>query len=317
MTHDADIDRFSWKTNMMPYAPVHTAALPVTRPVTRVDTSDSFGNGTSVPQGTTGQRLKAVLLRRSRGLVELIETRIDLAITLWIVFAVAMGVEKVMGAPGRPTGLRHLAIDLLPYLLVALAPVAGYRLTEGSFPSGSLFAQPLFRLARFGRWMDLDAISARRHPAFGSAGILASLAVSILLNVPVRTVEFLTAMPAIDAAAPDWAHTLAHAMAADVIVMNFFYAVCFAMALRNVPLFPRMLIFAWAMDIMMQFVIAKMMGNAPDLPANVRAPLVHLLQGNVDKVLITVLIWMPYLLLSERVNVTFRWRARRVASASR
>jgi hypothetical protein len=34
----------------------------------------------------------------------------------------------------------------------------------------------------------------------------------------------------------------------------------------------------------------------------------HLLYGNVEKVLISVAIWLPYLLLSRRVNVTYRSR---------
>jgi hypothetical protein len=32
------------------------------------------------------------------------------------------------------------------------------------------------------------------------------------------------------------------------------------------------------------------------------------LEGNVKKVLISVALWLPYLLLSKRVNVTYRHR---------
>ena len=35
------------------------------------------------------------------------------------------------------------------------------------------------------------------------------------------------------------------------------------------------------------------------------------LVANVKKVLISVVIWLPYLLISNRVNVTFRQRVRR------
>ncbi|WP_169805576.1 DUF2569 domain-containing protein [Novosphingobium rosa] len=201
----------------------------------------------------------------------------------------------------------------MPYLLVCLAPVAGYRVASGSFPKRLLTGQPAFRLAQIGQWRDLGVLRAHQHSAFGPAGLLASLTIGLLLNIPVRTLELFTAMPALNAEAPVWAITLNIAMTGDVIVMNFFYAVCFAMALRSVPLFPRMLLFAWGMDIMMQFVIARAVTSAPDLPHHIRTLLHHLLVGNIDKVLISAFIWLPYLLLSERANVTFRWRSARTA----
>jgi hypothetical protein len=37
------------------------------------------------------------------------------------------------------------------------------------------------------------------------------------------------------------------------------------------------------------------------------------LAGNIKKVLISVMIWLPYLLVSNRVNVTFRQRVRHEA----
>jgi hypothetical protein len=44
------------------------------------------------------------------------------------------------------------------------------------------------------------------------------------------------------------------------------------------------------------------------LPGDVAAALQTLLTGNVKKVLISVCLWLPYLLLSTRVNVTYRQR---------
>jgi hypothetical protein len=44
------------------------------------------------------------------------------------------------------------------------------------------------------------------------------------------------------------------------------------------------------------------------LPANVGESLGNLLTGNTKKVLISVALWLPYLLLSKRVNVTYRQR---------
>jgi hypothetical protein len=58
----------------------------------------------------------------------------------------------------------------------------------------------------------------------------------------------------------------------------------------------------------MQICIARVMGNVANLPESVSASLADMLQGNLKKVLISVAIWLPYLLLSRRVNVTYRWR---------
>jgi hypothetical protein len=44
------------------------------------------------------------------------------------------------------------------------------------------------------------------------------------------------------------------------------------------------------------------------LPLNVVEALSTLLDGNVKKVLISAALWVPYLLLSTRVNLTFRHR---------
>jgi hypothetical protein len=108
--------------------------------------------------------------------------------------------------------------------------------------------------------------------------------------------------------APEWGTTIFHMMAFDVIAMNFLNAVCFVMALRSIPLFPRMLLFAWFMDLFMQLAIARSVAGVADVPPAVALALQELLSGNVTKVLISVAVWLPYLLLSERVNVTYRCR---------
>jgi hypothetical protein len=58
----------------------------------------------------------------------------------------------------------------------------------------------------------------------------------------------------------------------------------------------------------MQLVAAKLIAGAPGLPAAVAAPLQDLLQGNITKVMISIGVWLPYLLMSRRVNVTYRHR---------
>jgi hypothetical protein len=85
--------------------------------------------------------------------------------------------------------------------------------------------------------------------------------------------------------------------------------VCFVMALRAIPLFPRMLLFAWVADIALQFAIARHAAGS-DLPVPVVEALHSLIEGNIQKVLISAFVWLPYLIVSDRVNVTFRQRMR-------
>jgi len=54
--------------------------------------------------------------------------------------------------------------------------------------------------------------------------------------------------------------------------------------------------------------IARAVAGTEGLPGPVADALHTLLDGNVKKVLISVCLWLPYLLLSKRVNVTFRHR---------
>jgi hypothetical protein len=58
----------------------------------------------------------------------------------------------------------------------------------------------------------------------------------------------------------------------------------------------------------MQLGIARAVAETSHLPAPVADALQTLLFGNVKKVLISACLWLPYLLLSTRVNVTFRQR---------
>jgi Protein of unknown function (DUF2569) len=99
-------------------------------------------------------------------------------------------------------------------------------------------------------------------------------------------------------------------MTIDMVVMGFLYSVCFVMALRSVPYFPRMMVLTWALDISMQLGIASTMAASPDLPAEVAQALQPFVTGNLQKVLISVTLWLPYLLVSKRVNLTFRHRVR-------
>ncbi len=254
------------------------------------------------------QKTQADLTERSKALAFFLENRMGSIMLAWLVI---FGLGAALRSFFAITPI-HTASDLaeiaVPYLLVGLAPPIGYALAAGSFPRGLLSAQPHIRLAFYGRWRKLDVVSARQHPLFGPTGFMASLLLGMLLNIPVRSFEFLMAVPAMNNHAPDWGTAIFQMMAFDAIAMNLLYMICFIMALRSVPLFPRMLAFAWALDIVLQLTIAKQVAVIPDLPPQVADALQDLLSGNIKKVMISAAIWLPYLLLSNRVNITFRQR---------
>jgi hypothetical protein len=137
---------------------------------------------------------------------------------------------------------------------------------------------------------------------------MVSLLVGMLVNIPVRGAEYLAAMPPLAGAVPEWLSRLQLLMTLDVVLLTSLYSVVFVAALRRVPLFPRLLVAIWGVDLAMQLLIADVVAGTPGLPAPVGAALHTLLDGNVKKVLISAALWLPYLLLSARVNVTYRHR---------
>lgn len=248
---------------------------------------------------------------KTRVLVGKLRPGLEKAIPWWIVALLAASVVKASRALGEGPAMTDMAFTLLPYLLIAFAPVAALRLAESAFPQDAATRAPHTRIARIGRWRQVAAETARKHRLFGPVGLLASLTVGMLLNIVLRSGEFLLAVPAIGTAAPDWAQALFLSMAFETMAMNFLYMVCFVMALRAVPAFPRMLVATWLVDLAFQLRTATIVGSHDALPADVALALTGLLQGNVQKVCISILIWLPYLLLSKRVNLTYRHRLAR------
>ena len=234
-----------------------------------------------------------------------IETRLDRIIFGWLALAAAASALRVGLSPfnGPVTGA-----ELLPYVLLVLAPVGSMILALRWFRDADSMPQPEFRLARVGSWRTVEPLEARRHPLFGPAGIMVSLLIGMLLNVSVRAIEFLAAMPPVPMGAPKWLVTLNFMMTLDVVLFASLYAIAFLAALRRVPLFPRFLAAIWATDVAMKLLIAKLVAGTANMPAEVAHALQALLEGNINKVLISVAIWLPYLLLSTRVNVTYRHR---------
>lgn len=240
---------------------------------------------------------------RSAALLSSIEDGLDRIMQYWLLVA---GLAVIARIAFRPSAFISVE-GVLPYVLVLIAPFASMVLALRWFERGEHMPQPTVRLAVAGKWRQVGHAEASRHALYGASGIMVSLTVGILLNVPIRAGEYLASMPPLGLHAPEWASTLHALMTFDVVAMSSLYTVAFVAALRRVPLFPRLLAFIWIADLAMQLAIAGIVGGA-GLPAPVAMALGDILDGNIKKVLISVGLWLPYLLLSARVNVTYRHR---------
>jgi len=250
---------------------------------------------------TVQQRLRA----KSGALLLTLERRLPRIMTFWFMLAMAGCAARIATSP------IHAAPDLstvLPYILVVGAPLLSMGLALTWFRDGHLLPKPTTRLAIAGKWRTVTRAEAQNHPLYGSSGIMVSLLVGMLLNVPVRALEYLASIPALTGTVPTWLSTLHMMMTLDVVLLTSLYTIAFVAALRRVPLFPRLLVAIWAIDITMQLGIARAVAGTEGLPYPVADALHTLLDGNVKKVLISVCLWLPYLLMSKRVNVTFRHR---------
>ncbi len=249
------------------------------------------------------------LYRKSVALVLSLQFNLERIVGAWVLIAAfACGLRLAFPATPYANAPWASGVGLLPYLLVVGAPVATLLFGLKLFPAGRVLAQPSFRLAQVGWWRKIDCLKAREMSQFGLYGVMASLLLGIALNVPVRTLEFLTAVPALGSYPPGWYVSMYAVMLADVVLLSSLYMFAFAMALRMVPLFPRFLVMVWGVDLVAQLGIAQLVVRIGDVPPAVQMALADLLTGNVKKVLISAALWLPYLLLSERVNITFRSR---------
>ncbi len=265
------------------------------------------GDACMMSQATIDQ-WKADLYRKSVRFVAPLESRFRGLLLGWTVIAFLACLLRILFPVTPANDFASALMMAVPHALVIASPFLGYWAANALFPRGVDFAQPEIRLAALGKWQRLDALAARDHPAFGPVGIMASLLLGMLLNVPVRTAEFMAAVPTMTSAAPLWGQMVYFALSADLIVMNFLYVLCFFMALRGNPFFPRLLLLTWGIDVVSQLAIATYVSGAPGLPAAVGHAIQPLLESNIKKVFISIIVWMPYLIISERVNVTYRWR---------
>lgn len=250
--------------------------------------------------------LKQRLHAKSAALLLTMETRLDRIMLIWLAVAATASAIRIATSPVHG-GFPEFA-TVAPYLLLIFAPVVSMLLAMRWFARAEHMPQPALRLARLGAWRKLNSAEAQRHRLYGTTGIMVSLLVGMLLNVPVRATEYLAAMPALSGPVPPWLVTLHTLMTADVVLLSSLYVVAFVAALKRVPLFPRLLVAIWLADLGMQLLTAQLVVAAPGLPAPVAGALQSVLDGNVKKVLISVGLWLPYLLLSTRVNVTYRHR---------
>jgi hypothetical protein len=248
---------------------------------------------------------------RSAAVLTSLDGGLDRIMKAWL-FVMLMACSARVAA--APAGIGNAGPEsFLGYLLLVIAPVASTVFALRWFEAADGRPQLSTRLALVGRWRDVPAEEARAHPLYGTSGIMVSLLLGMLLNVPVRAAEFLAAMPPIPRTAPDWASVLQTAMTFDVVLFTSLYPIAFVAALRRSPIFPRLLVAIWGADIVMQLAIAQAVTAATHLPPAVADALQSLLTGNVQKVLISMCLWLPYLLLSTRVNVTYRQRVPAVA----
>jgi hypothetical protein len=243
---------------------------------------------------------------RSAALLVTIDHRLPAILKCWLLVAGLLSAARIAFSP-HESGLAGLP-TFASYMLLVVAPFASTLLALHWFREGHRQPQPEFRLAQVGRWQSLSRPEAARHPLYGPTGIMVSLMVGMMLNVPVRALEYMAAMPPIPAHAPAWLSALHFAMTFDVVLFGSLYMIAFVAALRRVPLFPRLLAAIWACDLTMQMVTAELVTRSGDLPPTVATALHGVLEGNVKKVLISIALWLPYLLLSKRVNVTYRHR---------
>lgn len=245
------------------------------------------------------------LRTKSASLLLSIEGGLPRIMTIWFALAMTGCAIRIVASPIK--GAPDLS-TFMPYILLVGAPLVSMGLALIWFRQGDELPQPVYRFAIAGRWRNVSANEARRHSLYGSSGIMVSLLVGMLLNVPVRSLEYLAAMPALAGHVPEWLSTLRLMMTLDVVLLSSLYTIAFVAALRRVPLFPRLLAAIWLVDITMQLGIARAVAGTEGLPVTVADALHTLLDGNVKKVLISLCLWLPYLLLSKRVNVTFRHR---------
>ncbi len=220
----------------------------------------------------------------------------------WLVIAAMIGGLKLAFAPDGQDTLS------LPYIVAALLPAfalaVGYRIFRTEH--GYRFAG----LSLTGRWVPVNDHLVKNHPLYGNDGLMIMLGGGLLFSIAIRAFDFYTAMPPLFVGAPPWLPPIYALLLLDMLLLSGMYAVSFAAALRHSPFFPLLLSMTWLLDMGVLVTGLHMIEGWSILPSNVEAQMVLLLSSNIQKAMISVTLWAPYLLLSRRVNVTFLRRVR-------
>jgi hypothetical protein len=195
------------------------------------------------------------------------------------------------GAAARLSGRVDDPLAWMPYALLSAGPALA--LAGG--------------LAFFNGVRPARAIAS--HPLYGANGLMLSLLLTVLAAMLLRGVSFLAALPPVAAGESAWLGALHGWLTVDALLICSLYGLAFAAGLRRSPSFPALLAIAWSADLALQLLMAGAAGGMA-LPPAVADAFGQLLQGNLARTLVSVAIWLPYLLLSERVAVTYRHHLR-------
>ena len=251
-------------------------------------------------------RFSAKMSSRSAALLPTIDNRLGDILKFWLWTAGIASIARIVLAPHSASTASFSTFG--SYMLLIVAPFASTLLALRWF-SADLRPQLTTRLARVGRWRGVSRSEAQRHPLYGTDEIMVSLLVGIHAEHPrfgrPNISRRRQPMPARRAAV-----AFGSALRDDGGMSwssSSLYMIAFVAALRRASLFPRLLLAIWIGDLAMQLVTAQMVSST-HVPATVAAALQTVLEGNVKKVLISMALWLPYLLLSTRVNVTYRQR---------
>ena len=130
-------------------------------------------------------RLKHRMTARSAALLVSIENRLDRIIFGWLILAGLAAASRIAFSPSPVASWPAFS----SYMLLVAAPAVSTLLALHWFRNGHLQPQPNTRLAIAGRWRDVSRSEAERHRLYGANGIMVSLLVGMMLNVPVRAAE--------------------------------------------------------------------------------------------------------------------------------
>lgn len=238
----------------------------------------------SLPKSLALSSLSERLRLRSEAVLGWLERRAGGLVLLWLVLAGA-------GAAVRLSARLDDATAWLPYLLFVLGPAAALAAGLTAY-AGREAPRPV-----------------ARHPLYGAGGLMLSLLLALAAAMLLRGASYLAAVPAVGSGGSAWLSALHGWLTLDAILTCSFYAVAFAAGLRRSLHFPALLAGAWSVDLALQLIMASAMRGIA-MPAEVAAAFHQLLQGNLTRVMVSLAIWFPYLLLSERVAVTYRHELR-------